>query len=191
MSKKFKSSYLIKNFIVGIMILSNFFVLTMVNAKVDENSIEPYASKPRGTYSDIQRGPDIYTGTTAETKTVVLSTPFHNSVTGPITHIYFNALGYLETGVSVPDNSRKFVVDLYEDDEYPNSDDHVRRYTFGFVGLQITDVNMEDYLFDYGNIDSAGDNTVELFTQQLADYIRGDSVRSNGNLINFQYYIDR
>jgi len=138
-------------------------------------------------YSSIIRGSDVYSGQRTTTSTISLTTNEYSSVTGSITHIKPRALGTLEMGST--SGSRTIEFTIYEDDEYPNGDDIVRGYEFKISGRKMVSGTVSDTLYDSGNIDSTGDNTVELYLESYLPAKNGDTSVNNGNMINFQCYL--
>ena len=139
------------------------------------------------TFSSIYRSSDTYSGKRTSTSTITMTTNEYSSVNGSIMHIKPRAIGTLEMGST--SGSRTIEFTIYEDDQYPNADDKVRGYVFNISGRKMVKGVVGDTQYEFGNIDSAGDNTVELYLETYLPAKSGDTSANNGNMINFQYYI--
>lgn len=134
-------------------------------------------------------GPDAISGKTTYTGVYKLSTDEYSSVQGPKTHIKMTAVGSLEMGTRAYANTRNYQIQIFEDDEYPNTDELVRTYTMTIRGRNLTKGYTIDRTEDNGNIDSAGDTTAELYLSAYLPELAGDTSYNSGNLFIFKFYI--
>lgn len=134
--------------------------------------------------------PDAYCGKTTTGDVVSLTSPNYDSVKGTRTYFYLNYGGYLESYACASNSNRKAYVKMYEDDVYPNADDLVKTYKFGFSGRQLVKAVESITTNDTGNIDSSGDPTVELYITLSIDEVTGDTSKSNGPIFGYHFEID-
>lgn len=135
-------------------------------------------------------GPEAFAGYSTYTSNYKLTSPTYSSVRGDRTHIAFYDIGYLRSGVCVMDNNRTILVQVREDDAAPNEDEVVLKYNGKFSGLKLTELNYSSTPTP-GNIDSAGDPTVELYVHQTISATSGDYTSvTNGPLFNFILSVD-
>lgn len=142
------------------------------------------------TYSQNMKGPEVYSGSTVQSSITSITTPTYSSVRGDRTYFYITSAGWLRSNVCVANNSRKVYVKMYEDDVYPNEDELVKTYKFGFDGLQMKSAVENIDIHNSGNIDSSGDSTAELYITVSLDAIAGDRSSTNGELFYYQYAVD-
>ena len=142
------------------------------------------------TYSANLKGPEVYSGATVQSGTTSITTPTYTSVRGDRTYFYITTFVWLRSTVCVPNNSRKVYIRMYEDDVYPNADDLVKTYRFGFDGLQMKNAVESITTNTSGNIDSAGDPTAELYIKVSLDAVSGDTSATNGELFYYQFAVD-
>lgn len=163
-----------------------FFLLSIVSFL--GSIVNVYASS-RAKSSTVD-GPDAYCGKTTTGNVTNLTSPNYNSVSGSRAYFYLDYGGYLESYACASNSNRKAYVKMYEDDIYPNEDDLVKTYKFGFSGRQLVTVVESISTNDAGNIDSAGDSTVELYITLTVDAVDGDSSQSNGPIFGYHFEID-
>lgn len=131
--------------------------------------------------SGVQPAPSLTPGSVINTTVYNLTTTKSNqSVTGPDTSVIFSGYTALPNTLAGTDNGRKMIVTLMEEDQYPNEDDKVKTYTWTFKNRIMDSVTVQTN--DYGNIDSAGDPTVELYLSILLQKMPGDSTAATGRL---------
>lgn len=140
-------------------------------------------------YSYVENGPEVYSGAATRSNVTVLSSAAYNSVTGNRVHFYVTTFGNLRSNVCVSNSSRTATIKIWEDDVDPNADDLVQTLVYGFSGLKLSSIKSK-VVHDTGNIDSAGDPTVELYNTVYVSPINGDSGATNGILYKYQYSID-
>lgn len=140
--------------------------------------------------SKILYSPSAYAGSTTQGSTLSITSPSYSSVKGDRVYFYLNEVFPLDSNNVVPSSSRKAFVRLYEDDAPPNDDDLVKTYRFGFSEYQMIDIYESRTIHDYGNIDSEGDPTAELFITLEMTKISGDTSRSNGAIFRYHFEID-
>lgn len=133
-------------------------------------------------------GPNAYCGGWSSSGITNISSPSYSSVRGDKTYTYFNYLGTLRT-VSVAGN-REIFINLMESDVDPNEDDLVKTYVGTIEQRTLTKIKYRDTTTT-GNIDSSGDNTVELYISQNMDYLPGDvEFGDNGPLFYYKFRVD-
>lgn len=142
------------------------------------------------TYSQNLKGPEVYSGATVQSAITSITTPTYSSVRGDRTYLYITSFGWLRSNVCVANNNRKVYISMYEDDVYPNEDELVKTYKFGFDGLQMKNAVESIVTNNSGNIDSSGDPTAELYITVKLDAIAGDRSSTNGELFYYQYAVD-
>lgn len=142
------------------------------------------------TYSDLDTGPEAYSGRTTTTSIKQLTSSVYDYIRGDRTYFYITTFGNLRESVCVADNSRKATIKLYEDDVYPNADDLVKTYTFSFVGRNLSGANIQVTTNQATAIDSGDDDTVELYHTLYITPIAGDSGATNGPIYIYQYAVD-
>lgn len=111
-----------------------------------------------------------------------LTTPTQTSVTYSMTSVYFNRTANLPSDFVSNDN-RYLKGVLMEDDASPNADDQIKTYTCHFEGRRLGDCDVS--IHGSGNIDSAGDKTVELYLKFLLPYAYGDPSYGTGSFFDY------
>ena len=130
-------------------------------------------------------GPEAYSGQTTTGSVYALKSAYA-PVTGAETAVYFKNLGTLRDGVAVANNSRKMYISLMEDDMSPNADDEVRQYLGYFEGLQLTKIEALGVIPGAeGNIESASDDTAELYIKMTLSHVSGDKTTTNGPMFYY------
>lgn len=140
-------------------------------------------------YTGYYKGPDAYSGQWKSSDVYSLNTSTYASVRGDRTHLEVIELGWLRKGVCVEDNNRHISINMYEDDVAPNEDEYVKYYRGDFEGLNLVDVYRCD-IKTSGNIDSATDNTVELYIDMYLFPSNGDKSSTNGELFYFRFGVE-
>lgn len=136
------------------------------------------------------KGPEAYAGKTTQSAVYSVKSSTYSSITGSRTHTKFDDLGWLRGEVCLPDSNRKLDIILFEDDvAADNADERVKSYQGVFTGNRLTTIK-EPIVITSGNIDSAGDNGVELYLSMTLSYIYGDKSSTNGELFYFQFFVD-
>lgn len=141
------------------------------------------------TYTQVLNGQDVYSGQTTTSSVTNLASTNYDSVRGDRTYFYVVSAGWLEADICVADNSRTATVVMYEDDVYPNEDDKIKTYVFKFSGRTLSDVKSIT-TNQATNIDSSGDNSVELYQTTYVKPITGDRSGNNGALFTYQFAVD-
>lgn len=111
-----------------------------------------------------------------------LTTPAQTSVTYSATSVYFDRTRDLPDSFEV-NNLRYLKAVLMEDDVSPNADDQIKTYTCHFEERRLTNCDVE--VHGSGNIDSAGDKTVELYLKFLLPYVYGDPSYGTGSFFDY------
>lgn len=137
-------------------------------------------------YSNIITGPDVYSGNTTYNSADTFTVSGENSIQGNKLHIKMRVVGTLVMGQT--SGTRYFYVYLYEDDVYPNEDELVRTYKMSLTGRKLNCAYLTDTNHESGNIDSSGDNTVELYVGNYLPAKSGDTAVNNEELFKYQYY---
>jgi len=140
------------------------------------------------TTSGVQPGPGLTPGTFTATPAYALTTTKSNkTVTGPDTSVIFSGYSILPKGL-MDNNNRKMTVILMEEDQYPNEDDKVKTYVWTFQNKIMKNVTITTN--DYGNIDSAGDPTVELYLNTYLEAVDGDSIINTGRIFWYEIKVE-
>lgn len=108
---------------------------------------------------------------------------------GTRAHFAVTVYGWLRDGVCVANDNRTIKIRLYEDDPAPNEDELVKTYTGRFTGNKLVSYELTT-THKTGNIDSAGDRTVELYVAKELKQISGDRAGTNGELYYFKLSVD-
>lgn len=159
-------------------------IITVVSLVVGVNNASAISLK----FTDVLTGPDVYSGQTVTSTTTDLASDYYTSITGTMVDFYPVVFGNLRSSVCVSSNTRTATFIMYEDDVYPNADDKVKTYTAQFTGLKMVSYEMTTK-HTSNNIDSTGDNSVELYHTTYVSAVTGDRSGSNGPLITYQYSI--
>lgn len=141
------------------------------------------------TYTQVLNGQDVYSGKMTISDITRISSSVYDTIRGDRTYFYIVSAGWLEPAYCVADNSRTATVIMYEDDVYPNPDDKVKTYLFSFSGRTLSSVK-KITVNQATNIDSSGDNEVELYQTTFVSAISGDRNGNNGALFTYQFAVD-
>lgn len=131
---------------------------------------------------------EIIAGATIDTPTYSLKSA-KAPVKGTEASVIFSNTGDLRSNVCVKTNDRKITITLYEDDAEPNADDKVKQYVAGFEGYHMKN-EYDKKVINSGNIDSADDDTAELYLQTLLQFVQGDKRSSNGTMYNYNILVE-
>lgn len=134
-------------------------------------------------------GPDVYSGTISQSSVYKLTSANYSSIVGTRAHFGITVYGWLRDSVCVPNDNRTVKIRLYEDDPAPNEDELVKTYTGRFTGNQLVSYELTT-IHKTGNIDSAGDRTVELYVTNELKQVTGDRSGTNGELYYFTLSVD-
>lgn len=132
------------------------------------------------------RGPDVISGKTISNETDTFTVFGESSVKGA--RLTINIMKTKSLLMGATSGKRLFYIDLWEADEYPNANDHVKGYQMNINGRQLVKGFVDETPYDDGNIDSQGDNTVELYVTNYLPYMSGDNTNTNNsNIFTYQY----
>ena len=142
------------------------------------------------TSSKIFSAPSVKSGETSrKTDTIEIASSNYSSIKGTRTYWYIDEFYHLSSGW-VSSNSRTAVIRMYEDDEDPNADDLVKTYYWSFYGTRLIGIVDKIVTNDSGNIDSSGDNQVELYITLSVSAKKGDPSTATSKLFDCHFELD-
>lgn len=158
-------------FFVGLLLVMLMFGISTVNAKS--------TTRP-------QSGPNLTPGEWQSSKIYELQSAWEGVKESRTSVIFSNYAALADRYMA--DDNRKLVIDLYEYDVYPNEDDLVKTYTWTFSGHNLKEVSVKRV--EKGNLDSADDDTVELYLRFKMDYIPGDSRSATNRFFDYNITVE-
>lgn len=129
-----------------------------------------------------QNGPSLTPGSTVSTGVYNLTCSHTGIKAKDVTVLLTNIVALPTRYVS--SNDRTMRQDIMEYDVYPNEDDFIATYKWSFNGRMLDKVVRSN--FETGNIDSADDNTAEIYLRYQLTKVTGDSSTSTGKFFDYR-----
>jgi len=97
--------------------------------------------------------------------------------------VYLTDIKELPTNY-ISSNDRNMWITVFEDDQYPNEDEQVSLYKWSFKNRTLSSAVVVHT--ESGNLDSADDDTVEIYLHFLMTKITGDPSTPTGKFFNYK-----
>ncbi len=143
------------------------------------------ATKVDALYNDSTgwlNGPSLSPGSNTATGIYEIKC-YHNAIKANDVRVYLTNIKPIPDRYIYSDN-RDMWITVLEDDQYPNEDEQVSLYKWKFKGRTLD--SAEVVYTEQGNLDSADDNTVEIYLHFLMTKITGDPTTPTGKFFDYK-----